>query len=136
LRQSFLQKPCQRARPGFCKTDTHWSGFGCVLAAQTITEKIREKLAGQPRRITQQNGKRPRSKATSAILPDRIQRSLSRKNRGPNDQRQGTGAAINPDPNSPLLIIGDSHTLVFHDFLAEKSGCLINLRTRQALRLI
>ena len=33
-----------------------------------------------------------------------------------------TRAAINPDPNSPLLIIGDSHTLVFHDFLAEKSG--------------
>ena len=35
-----------------------------------------------------------------------------------------TGAALNPDPNSPLLIIGDSHTLVFHDFLAEKSGLL------------
>jgi len=34
------------------------------------------------------------------------------------------GAAVNPDPNSPLLIIGDSHTLVFHDFLAEKSGLL------------
>ena len=37
---------------------------------------------------------------------------------------KGTGAAINPDANSPLLIIGDSHTLVFHDFLGEKSGLL------------
>ena len=37
------------------------------------------------------------------------------------------GAAISPDPNSPLLIIGDSHTLVFHDFLAEKSGLVDQL---------
>jgi len=38
-----------------------------------------------------------------------------------------TGAATIPDPNSPLLIIGDSHTLVFHDFLGEKSGLLDQL---------
>ena len=49
---------------------------------------------------------------------------------------KGTGAAINPDPNSPLLIIGDSHTLVFHDFLAEKSGLLDQLAYETALRLI
>jgi hypothetical protein len=124
----FVQNRASEHGPVFCKTDTHWSGLGCVLAAQTIKEKIREKLAGQPRKdyasewkeitikgdlgdLTGPNTKKPE--------PEKIAvRTISDK---------GTGAAINPDPNSPLLIIGDSHTLVFHDFLAEKSGLLDQL---------
>ena len=31
------------------------------------------------------------------------------------------------DPNSPILLMGDSHTLVFHDFLAERAGLLDQL---------
>src|SRR4029077_15664680 len=46
----FLQNRASEHAPVFCKTDTHWSGLGCVLAAQTIKEKIHEKLAGQPRK--------------------------------------------------------------------------------------
>src|SRR5882724_7540530 len=46
----FLQNRASEHGPVFCKTDSHWSGFGCVLAAQTITEKIHEKLAGQPKK--------------------------------------------------------------------------------------
>src|SRR5439155_1479339 len=46
----FLQNRAGEHGPVFCKTDSHWSGFGCVLAAQTIKEKIHEKLAGQPRK--------------------------------------------------------------------------------------
>ena len=75
----FLQNRASEHGPVFCKTDTHWSGFGCVLAAQTIKEKIHEKLAGQPQKITQPNGKRSRSKATLAILPDPMQKRSSRK---------------------------------------------------------
>ena len=29
----------------FCKTDSHWSGIGCVLAAHAIAENVRAKLA-------------------------------------------------------------------------------------------
>src|SRR5262249_4731544 len=43
----YLQNRASERGPVFCKTDTHWSGLGCVLAAQTIKEKIREKLAAQ-----------------------------------------------------------------------------------------
>jgi SGNH hydrolase-like domain, acetyltransferase AlgX len=124
----FLQNRASEHGPVFCKTDSHWSGFGCVLAAQTIKEKIHEKLAGQPQKnyaaewkevtikgdlgdLTGPNTKKPE--------PEKIAvRTISDKE---------TGAATNPDPNSPLLIIGDSHTLVFHDFLAEKSGLLDQL---------
>jgi hypothetical protein len=46
----FLQNLTNEHGPVFCKADTHWSGFGCVLAAQTIKEKIHDKLPGQPRK--------------------------------------------------------------------------------------
>jgi alginate O-acetyltransferase complex protein AlgJ len=124
----FLQNRANERGPVFCKTDSHWSGVGCVLAAQTIAEKIREKLVGQPRRNYAADWKETTIKGdlvdlggskTKNVEPERIAiRTISDKE---------TGAATIPDPNSPLLIMGDSHTLVFHDFLAEKSGLLDQL---------
>jgi hypothetical protein len=120
----FLQNSASDHGPVFCKTDTHWSGFGCVLAAQTIKNKIQEKLAGQPRKdyaaewreISIKGDLGDLAGSKTKIEPEKVAvRTISDKE---------TGAAINPDPNSPLLIIGDSHTLVFHDFLGEKSGLL------------
>ena len=124
----FLQNRASEHGPVFCKTDTHWSGLGCVLAAQTIKEKIRDKLEGQPRKEYAAEWKETTIKGDLGDLagsnikkpePEKIAvRTISDK---------GTSAAITPDPNSPLLIIGDSHTLVFHDFLGEKSGLLDQL---------
>ena len=124
----FLQNRANEHGPVFCKTDTHWSGLGCVLAAQTIKEKIHEKLAGQPRKDYAAEWKEITIKGDLGDLagsnmkkpePEKIAvRTISDKQ---------TGAAVNPDGNSPLLVIGDSHTLVFHDFLAEKSGLLDQL---------
>jgi alginate O-acetyltransferase complex protein AlgJ len=124
----FLQNRSNEHGPVFCKTDTHWSGLGCVLAAQTIKDKIQEKLAGQPRKDYAAEWKETTIKGDLGDLagpnikkpePEKIAiRTISDKQ---------TGAAITPDPNSALLILGDSHTLVFHDFLAEKSGLLDQL---------
>jgi SGNH hydrolase-like domain, acetyltransferase AlgX len=124
----FLQNRASEHGPVFCKTDTHWSGLGCVLAAQTIKEKIREKFAQQPRKNYAAEWKEITIKGdlgdlagpnTKKLEPEKIAvRTISDKE---------TGAAMTPDPNSPMLIIGDSHTLVFHDFLAEKSGLLDQL---------
>ena len=128
LSQVFLQNRVNEHGPVFCKTDTHWSGLGCVLAAQTIKDKIHEKLPAQPQKNYAAEWKEITIKGDLGDLaganikkpqPEKIAiRTISDKE---------TGAAINPDPNSPLLIIGDSHTLVFHDFLAEKSGLLDQL---------
>jgi hypothetical protein len=124
----FLQNRSSEHGPVFCKTDTHWSGLGCVLAAQTLKDKIQEKFAGQSRKDYAAEWKEITIKGDLGDLagpnikkpePEKIAiRTISDKQ---------TGAAINPDPNSPLLVIGDSHTLVFHDFLAEKSGLLDQL---------
>ena len=124
----FLQNRASEHGPVFCKTDSHWSGFGCVLAAQTIKEKIHEKLAGQPRKNYAAEWKETTIKGDLGDLP-----GLNTKKPEPEKiavrtiSDKETGAATIPDPNSPLLIIGDSHTLVFHDFLAEKSGLLDQL---------
>jgi len=124
----FLQNRSSEHGPVYCKTDTHWSGLGCVLAAQTIKDKIHEKLAGQPPKEYAAEWKETTIKGDLGDLagpnikkpePEKIAiRTISDKQ---------TGAAITPDANSPLLVIGDSHTLVFHDFLAEKSGLLDQL---------
>jgi len=124
----LLQNRTNEHGPVFCKTDTHWSGLGCVLAAQTIKDKIHEKLAGEPQKDYAAEWKEITIKGDLGDLagphikkpePEKIAiRTISDK---------GTGAAVNSDANSPLLLIGDSHTLVFHDFLAEKSGLLDQL---------
>jgi len=121
----FLQNLTNEHGPVFCKTDTHWSGFGCVLAAQTIKEKIRDKLSGQPRKDYAAEWKEITIKGDLGDLAEsNIKKPEPEKIAVRTISDKQTGAAINPDPNSPLLIIGDSHTLVFHDFLAEKSGLL------------
>src|ERR1700704_1509362 len=40
----FIQNRDHRWGSVFCKTDSHWSGIGCVLAAQAIADKVRSKL--------------------------------------------------------------------------------------------
>jgi len=109
----------------FCKTDTHWSGLGlCSRGTNDQRKNSRGNSPASREKITQPNGKRSTIKGDLGDLAGLMQRSLSRKNRGPNDQRQGNRRSNKSGSNSPLLIIGDSHTLVFHDFLAEKSGLL------------
>jgi alginate O-acetyltransferase complex protein AlgJ len=125
----FIQNRDHARGPVFCKTDSHWSGIGCVLAAQAIADKVRSKL---PRPATpkdyasdwkevQVSGDLDGlvSHETHKPAPERIAvQSVSEK---------GNGAAVEPDANSPLLLLGDSHTLVYHDFLAERAGLLDQL---------
>src|SRR5438034_68457 len=40
----FIQNRDDKRGGVFCKTDSHWSGLGCMLAAQAIAENVREKL--------------------------------------------------------------------------------------------
>ena len=124
----FLQNRANEHGPVYCKTDTHWSGLGCVLAAQTIKDKIHEKLAGQPRKDYAAEWKETTIKGDLGDLAGpNIKKTEPEKIFVRTITDKETGAAISPDGNSPLLVIGDSHTLVFHDFLAEKSGLLDQL---------
>ena len=125
----FLQNRDDKRGGVFCKTDSHWSGLGCTLAAQAIAENVRRKLpAPTPPKeyISEWRESKINGDLVSLIPPDSPKpgpekiaiRSVSEKR---------TSAAVQPDVNSPLLLLGDSHTLVFHDFLTERAGLVDQL---------
>lgn len=88
----------------YCKTDSHWSPFGCQIAARQIKKRL-----GTPKWLE--------------AKPDRFStRQETRTIRG--DLTDGKGSeelpafvvrgAATEDKSSPVLLLGDSHTLVFH----------------------
>jgi SGNH hydrolase-like domain, acetyltransferase AlgX len=127
----FLQNRENARGPVFCKTDSHWSGIGCVLASEAIAEKVRAKIA-KPATVKEylSEWKEAEREGDLASLvagdgrklpPEKIAvQSVSEK---------GTGAAVQDDPNSPLLLLGDSHTLIYHDrdFLPVRAGLVDQL---------
>jgi hypothetical protein len=100
----------------YCKTDTHWSGRGLAIAAEEIAERVKK----QP-----WLGETPRTNYKSQIQNVEITGDLARmlNERSPVKETLpltfvGTGSDLTPVPtdrDSPVLLIGDSHTLVFHD---------------------
>jgi hypothetical protein len=112
--------------PVFCKTDTHWSGNGCVLAAQAMAAKIR--IGSQPRHDYIANWKQIEFTGDlTSLLADDAARSAPEKTfvRVINDK--SSGGFVQPDKESPLLVLGDSYTLVYHDFLAQGAGLIDQL---------
>jgi alginate O-acetyltransferase complex protein AlgJ len=105
------------AAPMFCKQDTHWSGLACVLAARKIAETVKGRpwVAGLPRKTYDTE--------TAAV---QIAGDLWRDLKGAKPPQEtlrlrfvGTKGAVGltpvePDPNSPVLLLADSHGLVFH----------------------
>ena len=125
----MIQNEDDNRYPVFCKTDSHWSGTGCMLAARAIAQNIRRKLTAPP----------PRKEFVSewrevqitgdlvGLLPSDAQKPGPEKIKVRKVSEKGSGAAVEPDPNSSVLLLGDSHTLVFHDFLAERAGLVDQL---------
>lgn len=113
----------------FCKTDSHWSGIGCVLAAHAIAEKIRQKLPATGIQKEYVSGWKEVQITGDlhSLLPPDAHKPGPEKIAVQSVSEKGTGAAVEPDANSPLLLLGDSHTLVYHDFLAERAGLLDQL---------
>lgn len=129
LSTTFAQPPETARGPVYCKTDSHWSGLGCVLAAGAIAERVKAKLPVPATRRDYAtdwkdvviNGDLP------ALLPRDVSKPPAEKISVRTVSEKGSGAAVNADANSPLLVMGDSHTLVFHEFLAERAGLIDQL---------
>lgn len=124
----FIQNRNDKRGGIFCKTDSHWSGLGCMMAAQAIAESVRG-------RLTHQQGREYVAEWKEAEIEGDLASLLPRGSPKPGPERiavrsigeKETGATVRPDPNSPLLLLGDSHTLVFHDFLAARAGLIDQL---------
>ncbi|HEX7449796.1 MAG TPA: hypothetical protein VF306_19710 [Pirellulales bacterium] len=120
-------------QPGmYCQTDSHWSGAAVALAAQTIADRLRDRpwwmdlaktkydsesreveISGDLARMIDE--KRPARDSLSfqerAGVRERERLSLEFVG-----VRQGKVLSpVMPSRDSPILLMGDSHTLVFHD---------------------
>jgi alginate O-acetyltransferase complex protein AlgJ len=112
----------------FCKQDTHWSGLACVRTAQQIAKEIKG------REWLKQTPKLSLASDTKAV---EIDGDLRQALKGEKPAREtlplrfvGTKggadlAPVEPDPRSPVILLGSSHVLVFHaggDMLATGAG--------------
>jgi SGNH hydrolase-like domain, acetyltransferase AlgX len=127
----FVRNKENSRGPVFCKTDSHWSGIGCALAAEAIAEKVRGKLAN-PATAKEYvvEWKEAEREGDLASLPGRDGRKPPpEKIAIQSVSEKGTGAAVQEDANSPLLLLGDSHTLIYHDrdFLPVRAGLVDQL---------
>jgi alginate O-acetyltransferase complex protein AlgJ len=125
----FIQNRDHARGPLFCRTDSHWSGIGCVLAAQAIAEKVRSKLPppATPKGYASEWKDVQVSGDLDGLVSHETHKPGPEKIAVQSVSEKGKGAAVEPDANSPLLLLGDSHTLVYHDFLAERAGLLDQL---------
>lgn len=92
--------------PPYCLQDTHWSGTACVLAAERIAEYVAPHLEEREPHTY------PVEWRTIEITGDlwrmRDDPALPRET-----LRVRAVQGADPDPESPVLLLGDSHTLVF-----------------------
>jgi alginate O-acetyltransferase complex protein AlgJ len=113
----------------YCKTDTHWSGRGCVVAAQRIAKEIQNRpwLKNIPKLKTTTQTK------TVSIEGD-LAKALNLQ--APSEETLPlrfvniSKKPIEPSRASPIILLGDSHNLVFHageDMLATGAGLLDQL---------
>ena len=116
LTDDFLANRFHPEGTPYCRQDSHWSGVGCVLASEAIAAAVRERgwYAGLPTTAFT-----PRWYSTS-ITGD-LYAALDRPDlpreevrlRGIAAAGVRPAAAVPPDPESPIVLLGDSHNLVF-----------------------
>ena len=129
LTTTFAQPPETARGPVYCKTDSHWSGLGCVLAAGAVAERVRGKLpvAEKPKEYNAEWKDVSITGDLTALLPRDVSKPGAETISVRRISEKGSNAAVQPDANSALLVMGDSHTLVFHEFLAERAGFIDQL---------
>lgn len=94
----------------YCRTDSHWSGRGLSVVARRIAEKLREQgWTREPAKDWTVNAREVAIQGDLARLAGRADRETVKLD----VVADGAGAPITPDPASPIVLLGDSHTLVF-----------------------
>ena len=112
LTELFWQRRADAKGAPYCRTDSHWSGNGCVLAARAIAEIIGTGApAGELESAWSEveiHGDLSRMPGGEGAPPEKIM--IRRVGRRVGD----TLEPVAPDANSPVILLGDSHNLVFH----------------------
>jgi alginate O-acetyltransferase complex protein AlgJ len=101
----------------FCRQDTHWCAPGIALAAEHIAKELRARgwiAARGPRAFELEErdvtitGDLWTMLGDASLAKERVRIGVVETREG------GSLTPVEPDPASPVLLLGDSHNLVFH----------------------
>ena len=117
LTDDFLDDRFHSEGALYCRQDTHWSGVACMVAGQMIAAAVRSRgwydelpqVKYTPRWYTASI----RGDLYRELEPTETPREELRL-RGIVMADPGRPTEIAPDPKSPVVLLGDSHNLVFH----------------------
>jgi alginate O-acetyltransferase complex protein AlgJ len=139
LAPAFQAARVDETVPLYCKTDSHWSGRGCEVAAALLAKDIRTRpwLAGVSARKFKSEQREQKITGDLATIAGGNMPTETVRQRFVTDE---SGAPPADWRESPVLLLGDSHTLVFHagedmhgsgaglaDQLALELGCPIDV---------
>ncbi len=124
--QSSFPQLSPKATRSCCRTDTHWSGQTCVLAAKMIHEQLKDrdwfKQADKP--LEGKLKTRAQNVAITGDLTESANKHLGDDEKIGREELSlrfvGTPAEddtltpVETSDESPVILLGDSHTLVFH----------------------
>jgi len=126
----FLAKRLDKEGLVYCRQDTHWSGRACVLTAHRIAEELK----ARPWYEGVEKKKFSLREEPAEVIKADLWRTLPEGSRPPQEslylryigEPDSSGyEPVAPDRGSPVILLGDSHTLVFHagrDMLAKGAG--------------
>ncbi len=127
----------------YCKTDTHWSPAGAALAAREVARVIRELpgVALPERERFRRQDETLNIQGDLAVLAGRTEAAETLPFGRVGREEGGQLVPVMPDRDSPILLIGDSHNLVFHaggDMHATEGGLpdLLALELGMAVDLV
>ena len=103
LTQDFVASKAQG--PLYCARDSHWNGRGIALAAQKLAAELKG-VAGEKVELEA----REEQIEIQGDLGGEKEKATLRFVRP-----RGQAARLQPDRASPILLLGDSYVLVFHD---------------------
>jgi alginate O-acetyltransferase complex protein AlgJ len=116
----FLSNRAHPNGPVYCLQDTHWSGIATVLAAEQVATDVRSRpwFEAVPKATIEDAWRAVEITGDlwkALAEPSAAKEKLSLRFVGP----------VESDSSSPVVLLGDSHTLVFHaggDMHAEGAG--------------
>lgn len=118
LTPTFLTQRNTGTDPLYCKQDTHWSGRATVLTSQILAARLKnaEWVENQPKQPMASTWKRIAIKGDlwQSVQPKPAQETLPLRFAGTANPK-GLPKPLPNDSKSPILLLGDSHTLVFHE---------------------